>query len=172
MLFRSRDGLPGDSDTFTAALQIFSDNMRETNTTGHTSPMNWGSAMKAITEGYWKPAGGDWQGSHWADRVDFVMPELQSKVELPPDYTYEHEQTEFDSVFDAPIPGVLGEFEEWAYRSSLSATPSRHAARMAALGFGSIALARLYKTQRDNYSSLLLLQIDDSGGGKIGRAHV
>lgn len=158
--YMRRDGLPGDSDTFTAALQIFSDNMRETNTTGNTSPMNWGTAMKAITEGYWKPAGSDWQGTHWSDGVD--VPGL----ELPPDYTYQHEQSDFDGVFDAPIPGVLGEFEEWAYRSSLSATPSKHAARMAALGFGSIALARLYKTQRDNYSSLLLLQIDDSGGGK------
>jgi len=98
--------------------------------------------------------------------VAMVEPECPPIDELPPDYTYQHEQSDFDGVFDAPIPGVLGEFEEWAYRSSLSATPSRHAARMAALGFGSIALARIYKTQRDNYSSLLLLQIDDSGGGK------
>lgn len=95
-----------------------------------------------------------------------IEPECPPEEELPPDYTYQHDGGEFAGVFDAPIPGVLGEFEEWAYRSSLSATPSRHAARMAALGFGSIVLARLYKTQRDNYSSLLLLQIDDSGGGK------
>jgi hypothetical protein len=101
-----------------------------------------------------------------APDVAMVEPECPPVDELPPDYTYQHEQTEFDGVFDKPIPGVLGDFEEWAYRSSLSATPSRHAARMAALGFGSIALARLYKTQRDNYSSLLLLQIDESGGGK------
>ena len=98
--------------------------------------------------------------------IDMVEPECPPMDELPPNYTYQHDDGDYAAVFDAPIPGVLGEFEEWAYRSSLSATPSRHAARMAALGFGSIVLARLYKTQRDNYSSLLLLQIDDSGGGK------
>lgn len=97
--------------------------------------------------------------------VDLVAPEAPPEVELPPAYKYV-EDGGYSHVFDEPIPGVLGEFEDWAFKSSLSATPSRHAAKMAALGFGSIALARRYKTQRDNYSSLLFLQIDESGGGK------
>lgn len=164
--YMRRDGLPGDSDTFTAALQIFSDNMRETNTSGQTAPMNWDTSMKALTGGYWKPAGSDWPGTHWADMDGIVSLNAQNTHELPPDYKYEDASLGHTDIFDEPIPGVLGEFEEWAYKSSLSATPSRHAARMAALGFGSITLARRYKTQRDNYSSMLFLQIDESGGGK------
>lgn len=97
--------------------------------------------------------------------IALVEPESPPVVDLPPAYKYE-EASGYSNVFDEPIPGVLGAFEEWAFKSSLSATPSRHAARMAALGFGSIVLARGYKTQRDNFSSLLFLQIDESGGGK------
>lgn len=91
---------------------------------------------------------------------------LASRFHEEPEEPYQYSDDYYTRIFDDPIPGVLGEFEGWAFQSALSATPSRHAARMAALGFGSIVLARRYKTQRDNYSSLLLLQIDDSGGGK------
>lgn len=98
--------------------------------------------------------------------VPMAEPDAPPMVAIPEDYKYEAAFVGEAAIFDDPIPGVLGQFEEWAFRSSLSATPSRHAARMAALAFGSITLARRYKTQRDNYSSLLFLQIDESGGGK------
>lgn len=94
-----------------------------------------------------------------------VEPDAAPVMDLPDDYRYT-DKSHDSALFDEPIPGVLGEFERWAFKSSLSATPSKHAARMAALGFGSIVLARNYKTNRDNYSSLLFLQIDESGGGK------
>lgn len=93
-----------------------------------------------------------------------INPDTPPAIELPIDYKFS--LPDGATELDEKIPGVLGEFEEWAFRSALSSTPSRQAARTAAIAFGSIVLARRYKTQRDNYSSLLLLQIDESGGGK------
>lgn len=106
--------------------------------------------------------------AHVLPEVDMTALLLKAKQggQAPPGGYRAQESGEPSAVFDQPIPGVLGEFEEWAFASSLSATPSRHVARMAALGFGSVVLGRKYKTSRSNYSSLLFLQLDESGGGK------
>ena len=161
--YAARDGLPEIALEF--LLSVFVEHMRQTDSKGNVTAVNWDNELRAIRDGFQTAAR---HGKPDLSGVDaFVqLHQAPAKPQAIPLYDAQADEPTAtpmpDDLLDAP--GILKDILDWGVATATK--PQPHLALQSAIMAATTLLSRRYRTNTNNYPLLWQLGIALSASGK------